>query len=106
MYDMVLLALKNSNIKSEYPSSPYYYATIHRPYNTDNSTRLRYVLTHLNNLRYPVKLALHPRTRNRMKTANIPETDFINIQFLGLTASYQYIQIVFSINYKKCDKVI
>ncbi len=82
MCDMVLLALKRQLIRQTENGSPYLYATIHRPYNTDDPNRLRYVLNALNNLHYPVKLALHPRTKNRMKTLGIPETLFKDIQFL------------------------
>ena len=82
MCDMVLLALKRKLVEQTKNGSPYFYATIHRPYNTDAPDRLKYVLDALNNLNYPVKLALHPRTKNKMKTLGLPEDSFKNIRFL------------------------
>jgi len=59
----------------------YYYATIHRPYNTDDKERLRYILSTFNNLTYPVKFPIHPRTKSRMKQYNMFEADYPNVKF-------------------------
>lgn len=60
---------------------PYYFCTIHRPYNTDDAARLKRILVCLNNLPLPVILPLHPRTKSRMAFAGLNEEDFSNIRF-------------------------
>ncbi len=64
-------------------SETYVFATIHRPYNTDDPARLREILGVLNDLPYPVVLPIHPRTRNVMEreglsVANYPAISFID----------------------------
>lgn len=82
MCDMVNIALAYLQKDLTEKAVPFYYATIHRPYNTDDIDRLKYVLSSLNKLSLTVKLALHPRTRNRMKQMGLLENEFPNIHFL------------------------
>lgn len=65
-----------------YSESPYYYATIHRPYNTDDPQRLRRIVQALQELGYPVYLPLHPRTRHSLADAGIAPGQYPNIHFL------------------------
>lgn len=60
----------------------YYYATIHRPYNTDSKHRLTYILDSLNNLDQKVILSIHPRTSNQMLIYQINKYKFNNIKFI------------------------
>lgn len=60
----------------------YYYATVHRPYNTDEKERLNYVLGAMNSVDKKVVFAIHPRTRNAMKKYGMLESDFDNIVFI------------------------
>ncbi|MFC0775990.1 non-hydrolyzing UDP-N-acetylglucosamine 2-epimerase [Terrimonas alba] len=60
---------------------PYCFATIHRPYNTDDPIRLRNVLSALDSLSYKVILSLHPRTYARMEKFAINKNEFGNIIF-------------------------
>lgn len=60
----------------------YYFATVHRPYNTDDPARLRAILGALNGLAHPVVLPLHPRTKQRMLSAGIATASFPNIAFI------------------------
>lgn len=60
----------------------YYYATLHRPYNVDNSDRLKYILNALNDLDEIVKLSLHPRTLQSMSDNKIMKNNYTNIDFI------------------------
>ncbi|MBK8547494.1 MAG: UDP-N-acetylglucosamine 2-epimerase [Saprospiraceae bacterium] len=69
MKDLVLKAVENKWIHApEIMPQHYYYITIHRPYNTDEKDRLTYVLDSLNKLDKKAIFAIHPRTRNAMKS--------------------------------------
>jgi UDP-GlcNAc3NAcA epimerase len=62
-------------------STPYYFATIHRPYNTDVPGRMERILNTLNQLDHPVYFPLHPRTQSALRTAGLKPADFTNIRF-------------------------
>jgi UDP-GlcNAc3NAcA epimerase len=64
-------------------SEPYYFATIHRPYNADDPSRMLRILYTLNGLDLPVVFALHPRTASRLQKAGIETSNFQNIRFMG-----------------------
>lgn len=79
MCDMLRLVENNmDNPETE----EYYFATIHRPYNTDDGSRLLRILTTLNNLDRKVVLAIHPRTRSRISTFEISLDSLSNIQII------------------------
>jgi UDP-GlcNAc3NAcA epimerase len=63
-------------------SYPYYFATIHRPYNTDNTERLTKLLNALQKLKHPVILATHPRTQHQLRAFGINLNQFDNIRFI------------------------
>lgn len=74
---------------------PYYFVTIHRPYNTDNNERLHEILQQLNQLDKKVIFSIHPRTMTRVRSFGLQETDFPNIEFIppmGYTESVSYQQ--------------
>lgn len=60
----------------------YYFATIHRPYNSDVPDRLRRIFEQFQSLNHPVLLAIHPRTKASLESAQIAPTFYPNIQFL------------------------
>ncbi|MBK9484350.1 MAG: UDP-N-acetylglucosamine 2-epimerase (non-hydrolyzing) [Chitinophagaceae bacterium] len=60
----------------------YYFATIHRPYNTDDEQQLKKILLALNNLDKKVVFAIHPRTITRMQSFGLQQAQFKNIQFI------------------------
>jgi len=73
--------------------SPYYFATIHRPYNTDEPNRMQRILASLNALAYPVIFPIHPRTLARIQAAGLKQADYPNIKFIepvGYIASISY----------------
>lgn len=63
-------------------SSEFVYATLHRPYNTDDPNRLKSILLSLNNLDWKVKFSIHPRTKKVMDNNALSEKSFKNIEFI------------------------
>lgn len=81
MKDLIQLVLRNKWIKySEFKN--YYYATIHRPYNTDTKERLFNVLDMLNGLGKKVIFPIHPRTSSIMQKFGMLNSMFSNIEFI------------------------
>ena len=72
---------------------PYYFTTLHRPYNTDEKDRLKSILDVLNKLDKLVIFPIHPRAVSRMSTFGIDRNDFKNIRFIkpiGYVESLSY----------------
>jgi UDP-GlcNAc3NAcA epimerase len=93
MKDMVRLA--SPYIKSIESDRPYVFATIHRPYNTDDQSRMVYILDALNKLDYDVIFPMHPRTVHKLKQYNIDLAQYSNIRIvepMGYFESMSYQQ--------------
>ena len=90
MCDMLLLAQKTISFKKA--DTEFYYATIHRPYNTDDEVRLINVITTLNKLDKKVKFTVHPRTSSKLKNMNVNLNDFSNIEFLPPVSYFENIE--------------
>jgi UDP-GlcNAc3NAcA epimerase len=82
MKDLIIYTSANNLIKKPSYDFPYYYITLHRPYNVDEKDRLTKVLDTLNNLDKKAIFAIHPRTRNAFKQFGLYENDFANIKFI------------------------
>ncbi len=82
MKDLTQLTIENKWVKDRTIDNPYYYITLHRPYNVDQEDRLNQVLDALNTLDKKAVFAIHPRTKNRMKEFGLSEASFPNIQFI------------------------
>lgn len=76
-----MLELVRAKIK-RMVSSNYYFATLHRPYNTDNKERLSGILTAFNSLDLQVIFSIHPRTISRMNSFGLLQTSYPNINFI------------------------
>jgi UDP-GlcNAc3NAcA epimerase len=86
MYDAAIqhgaLALQRSRILDELHLAPkgFALATIHRPYNTDNPSRLREILVAFTALSLPVVFPIHPRTRELLAQIGNPQSEIGNLQ--------------------------
>ncbi len=90
MCDMLKL-IKPQIQQLEY--SPYYFATIHRPYNTDDISRLKEILKIFNELDKKVIFTIHPRTTACMTSYNMSQDSYSNIVFIppiGYVESISY----------------
>ena len=82
MKDLIQYCERNNLAINPKRSNPYYFATIHRPYNTDDEDRLKAVLSALDSQRYQVVFSIHPRTRHAMKKFGMAESDYENVIFI------------------------
>ena len=82
MLDMLRIA--KDRIATQQPvQTPYYYATLHRPYNTDDANRMKALLHTLNSLKHKVIFSLHPRTRNLIEESyKMRLEDYEHISFI------------------------
>ncbi len=86
------LHLVRDKIKKLY-DSPYYFTTLHRPYNTDAKERLSTIFDKLNDLDNPVIFPVHPRAGSRMKDFGLEAANYPNIHFIepvGYVESLSY----------------
>lgn len=73
----------------------YYFATLHRPYNTDDVDRLMEILSELQKLKHKVIFPIHPRTVARMTSFGLDISLYDNIQLIepiGYIESLSYQQ--------------
>lgn len=90
MCDMIhLIKPKTKKLVDE----PYYFATIHRPYNTDDCGRLTKILNTFNSLPHKVIFSIHPRTISKLSTYGLNTKKLKNISFIppqGYVESISY----------------
>ena len=76
------LQLVKDRIKPIYNKGTYYFTTLHRPYNTDDESRMKKILFQLNGLDHKVIFPVHPRAMSRMKSFGIESEHYSNIIFI------------------------
>lgn len=93
----IMLDILNTVVDKLKPihQSNYFFATIHRPYNTASKERIFKVFSALNNLPLPVVLPLHPGTLQKLNDFQLDLKNFANISFIPPTT---YIE---SLSYQK-----
>lgn len=96
MYDLLQLVKARGLLNESAELDTYYFATIHRPYNTDDLQRLNDILGHLNVLDYPVKFPIHPRTKNLLRIHGVVLHTFSNIEFLDPLGYFENIRLMHS----------
>jgi len=88
MADMVRIAQESGFLKVE-TNERYIYATIHRPYNTDDVSRLSKVIDAMDSLPDKVIFARHPRTKKLMAKFGIKDESYKNITFIGPVSYFE-----------------
>jgi UDP-GlcNAc3NAcA epimerase len=92
MCDMVNLILPKTK---DLVGVPYYFATIHRPYNTDDVNRITKIIETLNSLNKKVVFSIHPRTTSKIESFGIELKSYANLIFI------EPVGYVDSISYQK-----
>jgi len=82
MKDLVTDAICSDTLQKMHHNKQYYYATIHRPYNTDEKKRLMRVLAAFESMNKEVVFSIHPRTTSFMNKHAIKREDYSNIVFI------------------------
>ena len=101
MKDVLDYVLINYPLPEVQSNEPYYYATVHRPYNTDDKDKLKTLLDTFQILDKKVIFAIHPRTNLQMKNYGLDKDLYTNINFID-PQSY-----VNNLSYmKNCEGVI
>ncbi len=86
MYDAALqhgaVAKQSSRILGQLRLTPkgFALATVHRPYNTDDPSRLQEIVNALGALNMPVVFPVHARTRDRLAQIHDPQSTIRNLQ--------------------------
>jgi len=93
-----LMILKNKLNKMV--NEEYIYATFHRPYNTDDFSRITSVLNNLNNLSKRVIFPVHPRTRK------VLESNDLNLQSFGNITFIEPVGYIDSLSYQKFSECV
>ncbi|HMP30282.1 MAG TPA: UDP-N-acetylglucosamine 2-epimerase, partial [Saprospiraceae bacterium] len=82
MKDLVMMVKREDKLILPPIDYPFYYVTLHRPYNVDEKNRLQLVLQTLNELNHRCIFAIHPRTRITMTNFGLQQENFSNIIFM------------------------
>lgn len=82
MKDLIKHVKENNLIGARPVEDQYYYITLHRPYNTDDPVRLKFILESLDNLDRKVIMALHPRTKHLIEKYSLDQNAYLNISFI------------------------
>lgn len=95
MYDMLKIATESEAIGPAAIEGVYYLVTIHRPYNTDDPSRLRTILQSLAQLDQRVVFPIHPRTKNIIKREKIPIAEYQNIKVIDAVSYMRNLNLIF-----------
>jgi UDP-GlcNAc3NAcA epimerase len=82
MKDLIFAIIEKGLLHRKAMPTDIIYCTLHRPYNTDEPDRLKYILDQLNHLNKNVVFPIHPRTKKMMTKFNFHEENFTNIDFI------------------------
>tara|TARA_B110000459_G_scaffold189565_1_gene223851 strand:+ start:4216 stop:5268 length:1053 start_codon:yes stop_codon:yes gene_type:complete len=96
MCDMIHIAKKKKVLQKSIDYQSYIYATIHRPYNTDDIERLEKVLKGLNELSSKVIFARHPRTEKLMNKFDLLDRDYENVKFISPVSYFENLNYMYN----------
>lgn len=104
MADMIRIAKEGNVIrrKNELPET-YAYATIHRPYNTDDANRLEEIFSVFNTLDYPVLFSIHPRTRKLAMEYGLDLKKYPQIHFTDPQGYFENLSLLAHASYLLTD---
>ncbi|MNK10370.1 UDP-2,3-diacetamido-2,3-dideoxy-D-glucuronate 2-epimerase [compost metagenome] len=94
MKDVVNTVIQDKHIADRRFNFPYFYATIHRPYNTDDPKRLDIIFERLENLSKKVVIALHPRTKKLCYDYDIKIDKYINLIFIEPQSYFENLSLL------------
>ena len=94
-----LFALKDRLINPR--DYPFQLATLHRPYNTDDVDRLKYILRTLNKVNDRVIFPIHPRTRKILEREKFDFSEVPNIEFIAPVGYIEMLSLL-----KFCNRMI
>jgi UDP-GlcNAc3NAcA epimerase len=95
MKDLVQELSQGGYLKPVSIETPYYYATIHRPYNTDDPKRLNIIFERLNASQHKVVVALHPRTQKLSQNYGLDLVGFENLVFMGPQSYFDNLSLLY-----------
>jgi UDP-GlcNAc3NAcA epimerase len=98
MLDMIMLAQKKQLLTQKEDFNNYYFATIHRPYNTDDDERLVKIIETLQSLDKKVKFSVHPRTMHKLESLGVELAKFTNILILPPVGYFESLQLQYNAN--------
>ncbi|MGW8122578.1 non-hydrolyzing UDP-N-acetylglucosamine 2-epimerase [Roseivirga echinicomitans] len=93
MCDAVLLAKDKIESAGKVEPTGEILVTLHRPYNTDDISRLLSIIEVLNELNIKIIFPLHPRTRNSLLMNKIDLSGFENIKFIDPVSYFDLIKL-------------
>lgn len=92
MNDMINIAVNKGVVFKNSLYGKYYFATIHRPYNTDFIERLISIISALNQTDKKVIFSVHPRTFEKLRLNGIDLGQFPNVEFLEPVSYFESLQ--------------
>ena len=95
MYDMIKIA-ERKGFLNDNVDYPYYYITLHRPYNVDQKERLKLLLETINALDKKAIFSIHPRTKNKMKGFEMNSENYTNIKFIDPVSYFDNINLTYN----------
>lgn len=104
MADMIRIA-RESEVIRPLPGVPekYAYATIHRPYNTDQPERLKEIFQIFNELEFPVFFSIHPRTRKLAQEYGLHMEEFKRVHFVDPQGYFNNLSLLSNAEYLLTD---
>lgn len=95
MFDMIKIA-QSKGFLNEGIEYPYYYITLHRPYNVDEKERLKLLLETINSLDKKAIFSTHPRTKNKMMGFEMNFDRYPNIKFIDPVSYFDNINLIYN----------